>query len=202
MKIYQERLPNCLVKAKNGFYIVEGYWGTCFLKRTGSPKRQTEIKMFYRRLPNCFHTYTTYPASIQDNMWFVYCNYLADQSVAIHQLPGLRVVGFDQPQKSGEFLNRSFLIYCPSGEEPEVTIRDIESQGEHFFLENHETKELVPFGIRDMFRSRQIQVIRLNNDGYQARQPSEPSTIERSIKSDLKYQEFEPTNPARKRSRR
>jgi hypothetical protein len=81
---------------------------------------------------------------------------------------GALVVGFDHPQASGDYMNRSFLVYCPDGGKPEVSYipatEATEEDPEGFWIqkENRYWHNAATF-----FKGRAAQRIFLNGDGYQ-----------------------------------
>lgn len=157
----------------NGYFLVgeerkPGSWGTCFLRiiSSRSKKPQDQIDITYNTDPSFFHTYTKIPQSIAHNVFHVYVNYEQGSSICLDLPQGARVIGFDTPQPSGSYLNRSFLIYSPSGVEPTIETTSFGSVNETFFIRTGEEREMSTFSREDMFKGRVIQKLFLSEEGY------------------------------------
>jgi hypothetical protein len=102
---------------ENGYYIVSGFWGTCF-HRIAKNKHNFEIHANCN--PRCAHTYTKIPLSLADKVFFVYVNYKSGYKIIMPA--GACVVGMSQsqPHKIGGWWSQTCLIYSPLGECPAV----------------------------------------------------------------------------------
>lgn len=145
----------------NGYFIQSEHWGTCFHRVS---KTRREIDITYNINPKCFHTYTKFPDFIADKLFDVYVNYPADESLLIDLNGFDRVIGFDQPQPSGNYLNRSFLVLCPSGDEPKITTLKTGAKDETFWINTDDG--IRPFNLDFMFRGREVQKLLVSQDGY------------------------------------
>lgn len=152
----------------NGYFIVPRFWGTCFYRLTRN--EQYKIRVKYNRKPSHFHTYTKIPSRLADRVFFVYANYPKSEKVGLVVPTGGRVVGFDHPQASGDYLNRSFLVLSPSGEIPEVKI------DESGLSDNCKKEEFLLLGRPDaviineetFFKGKDNVCMFMNEEGYQA----------------------------------
>lgn len=146
---------------ENGYFIQSEHWGTCFHRVSRTRK---EIDITYNVNPKCFHTYTKFPDFIADKVFDVYVNYHKDESVVVDLKGYDRIIGFDLPQLSGEYYNRSFLILCPDGEPPKVDTLKVSASEETFWLNTEEGYR--PFNLDFMFRGRTVQKLLVSEDGY------------------------------------
>lgn len=172
MKTLIKPLNECQTRKSdkgNGYYIVSETWGTCF-HRISTTKNFFEIT--HNSQPVNFHTYTKVPASLADRTFHVYANPHISNNLLIHMPKGGRIVGMYYPQLSGEYLNYSFLIYCPTGEAPEVEEYYVDDMQAFTFIKT-KFGNPVKFGKEQMFANPQHytngqEVIRLrpNSEGF------------------------------------
>jgi hypothetical protein len=186
-KIVVKRMTEVAVKKSdhnNGYYIQAEHWGTCFHRVLTSPNRDSEIDMTYERKPTSFHTYTKFPARIKENVFDIFVCCLSTETVIITLPRGARVIGLDEPQvgqyKNLTLKNQSFMIYCPTGEEPviacEVDTWSSTPQPEIPWYRHGEEAGMFPLVPEMIFRGRKIQKIFLNPEGYQIKR--EPIILE------------------------
>ena len=173
MKTVVKPIIECASKRSdhnNGFFIQAETWGSCF-HRISSRSHPDEIFIKFNRKPKCFHTYTKFPARVANLIFHVYVNYEQETSVLLDLSPGSRLIGFDQPQPSGEYLNRSFLILSPSCIKPEifeyVPEYGIEEDINTFFFQHGQEREIYPCNEGTFFKGREVQHLYLDAAGYQ-----------------------------------
>lgn len=106
--------------SNNGYYIIDGLWGTCFYRIA---TKRDRFEIVANSNPKCPHTYTKIPATLADNTFFVYVNFKQGYKVALP--PGSYVVGMHeaQPHNIGGWWSQSLLVYSP-GEPPIVQESD------------------------------------------------------------------------------
>lgn len=172
MKALIKPISQCATKRSdhnNGFYIQSETWGSCFHRLL--TKKENEVWIKFNRHPKCLHTYTKFPARVAHLVFHVYVNYHPHFSVLLKLAPGSRIIGFDQPQRSGEYLNRSFLVLSPSGVEPQVSeympAYGEEEDKELFFFQHGEEGGLYSCNEEAFFGGREVQHLYLNANGYQ-----------------------------------
>lgn len=167
MKKVIKKIIDCHVKKSdhdNGFFIQGETWGSCFFRFMRNVKDQIWIK--HNSQPNCFHTYTKIPSRLDDQVFHVYINYKKGKTVLLRLPAGGRVLGFDSPQPSGEYLNRSFLVLCQH-ESPDVEIsKQPGNSEEDFFFSKGECPPLI-CNPTEFFRGRDVQHMYIDAAGYQ-----------------------------------
>lgn len=101
----------------NGYFIVSDTWGTCFFRRT---TKRDHITIEAHQGPNrVLCSYTKIPDFLFNKVFHVYIN--ASVSFGIFMPKGSALIGiYDEPSKSANFSNYSFLVYSPTGEAPVV----------------------------------------------------------------------------------
>lgn len=172
MKALIKPISQCATKRSdhnNGFFIQAETWGSCFHRLMKN--KPNEIWVKFNRHPRCLHTYTKFPARLSHVVFHVYVNYDPRFSVLLELTPGSRIIGFDEPQRSGEYLNRSFLVLSPSGIEPQV-FEYMPEYGEEqnkalFFFQHGEDGGIYPCTEETYFKGRQVQHMYLDQEGYQ-----------------------------------
>lgn len=153
-----KKLADCEQKKSdhdNGYYIVAETWGTCFFRIS---KTRDHIEIEHYKNPTCDHTYTKIPEKYLPNIYFVYVNFKVKTGFVLSLPAGARVIGMHdaQPSKDGQWLNNSFLIYCPD-ENLEPSISEYEKEG--YWLQSVNVSEpyqytmqmLCPLKVRHMY---------------------------------------------------
>ncbi len=185
-----KKLADCEQKKSdhdNGYYIVAETWGTCFFRIS---KTRDHIEIEHYKNPVCDHTYTKIPEKYLPNCYFVYVNVKNDAGFILSLPAGGRIIGMHDAQtsKCGNWMNHSFLIYCPD-ENLEPTISEHEKEG--FWLQSVNVSEpyqytmqmLCPLKVRHMYINEEGFVITKANW-----KPIEPTQyIDKSVdaESDL-----------------
>jgi hypothetical protein len=151
-----KRLTDCQTKKsdrKNGYYIVPENWGSCF-HRIATKKEFFEIT--HNSQPKNFHTYTKIPSALAHNVFHVYVNAELYLNLLIELPKGARIVGMYDPQISGNFLNHAYLIYCPTGEAPEISPYEADGMSGFTFIKSglNEPRE---FGKEQLFPTEKVQ---------------------------------------------
>lgn len=147
----------------NGYYIVEGLWGSCF---TRIATKKTRFEIVGNNNPRCGHTYTKIPAALANKTFFLYVNYQAGYKI---QLPlGAIVVGLHQaqPHKTGGWWSQSCLIYSPTGEMPEVQ-EDTEACDANYIRTMYNDTETL-LNVQRLTAGFPIRYIAVNEEGYYA----------------------------------
>lgn len=154
----------------NGYFIVEGLWGSCFHRIATKQDRFTIVQ---NSKPNCYHTYTRIPQALTDRTYFIYVNF--KEAFRLNMPDSSVIVGFHeaQPHKSGGWWSQSLIIYCPTGEPPtaeEVTERIIESN--EVLVQRHSkeyiiTSEQITFGMP-------VKYLAVNENGYPQKENTRP----------------------------
>jgi hypothetical protein len=153
-----KKLADCEQKKSdhnNGYYIVAETWGTCFFRISHT---RDHIEIEHYKNPTCDHTYTKIPVTYLPKVHFVYVNVKAKKGFILIIPAGARVIGMHdaQPSKCGQWLNHSFLVYCPD-ENSEPSITEFEKEG--FWLQSVNVSEpyhytmqmLCPLKVRHMY---------------------------------------------------
>lgn len=173
MRTLIKPISECATKRSdhdNGFFIQNETWGSCFHRLM--TRKENEVWIKFNRHPKCMHTYTKFPSRVAHLVFHVYVNYNPKFSVLLALRPGSKIIGFDQPQKSGDYLNRSFLVLSPSGLEPKVfeyqaDFIQEQEQETLFFFQYEEQGVIYPCTERSYFKGRHVQHMYLDQKGYQ-----------------------------------
>jgi len=105
-------------KESNGYYVVTEQWNTCFHRWANNITDRIEVRQ--NSIPEVAHTYTRIPAILKSKVFFVYVNCLDVEGFTIELKEKEIIIGGYEPQKSGGFLNYSYFIYSPIGEQPVI----------------------------------------------------------------------------------
>lgn len=148
----------------NGYYIQESHWGTCFHRRA---TKWQDFHIYHNRRPQFLHTYTKVPLHAWENVWSVYLNYRPGQVPVLEIGKHDIIVGFDHPQASGEYLNRSFLVYSPEGVPPGFhyapATPETDEDPEGFYVQSGEEKTW--FNVAMFFRGKEGIIIPIGPSG-------------------------------------
>lgn len=163
-------LPTKLSDHNNGYYIQAAHWGTCFHRKATKRK---DFHIYHNSLPQFTHTYTKIPLRAWENTWSVYLNYLPEFEPVVQINEHGIIAGFDHPQFSGRYLNRSFLVYCPDGAKPEIEFAPATGEAEHdpegFWQEKADIRTWM--NAPAFFKGRADQLIRLDEQGFKTNFP-------------------------------
>lgn len=114
-------------KSNNGCWIVKNpqpqtkgssIWNTCFYRWAQNFSDRIEIRQ--NSNPKFFHTYTRIPLEFKPFVFFMYINQHKNTGIDILLPEKAIVIGGYEAQPSGEYLNYSYLFFCPTGEPPTI----------------------------------------------------------------------------------
>lgn len=159
-----KKLSDCEQKKSdnnNGYFIVSETWGTCFFRISHT---RDHIEIEHYKNPTCDHTYTKIPIKYLPNVYFIYVNFKADTGFILNIPAGARVIGMhdSQPSKCGNWINHSFLIYCPD-ENSEPSISEYEKEG--FWLQSVNVSEPYQYTM-NMLCPLKVRHIYINEEGF------------------------------------
>jgi hypothetical protein len=148
----------------NGYYLFEGLWGSCFIRRASNIEH-IEIRANYD--PKCGHTYTKIPSTIFDKCFLVVANF--DVGWLLTLPVGGIIIGCDEAQthmKAAEGVmlkTQTCIVYSPTGKPPTV---DYFSSTDDCYVQYRSETSYVRLICPNMLVQSNVRYIRLNDDGY------------------------------------
>lgn len=154
---------------RNGYHIVAGLWGTCFLRIA---TKRDRFEIVGNNNPKCPHTYTKIPAELADKTFFLYINYR--EGFKINLPVGAIVVGMHeaQPHKNGGWWSQSALVYSPTGEAPTVEETETRYDSTQICINSRGKETLLT--VEKIMQGFDVRFIAVNEDGFYVAKSTRP----------------------------
>lgn len=154
---------------RNGYHIVAGLWGTCFLRIA---TKRDRFEIVGNNNPKCPHTYTKIPAELADKTFFLYINY--QEGFKINLPVGAIVVGMHeaQPHKNGGWWSQSALVYSPTGEAPTVEETETRYDSTQICINSRGKETLLT--VEKIMQGFDVRFIAVNEDGFYVAKSTRP----------------------------